>query len=279
MARGIYQSQPRPRITNYCSDTSSSSRESEDWNEDENGVRFACLEGLPIEEQSGSKHRTRWVQRLSTDRLNPEASPYDSDNKYENQVLGSCGAILVRSELMSDPIQDFKTLAANAEESTRHAVKHLFNTSDRCLREEFRNQGIWGSDSDDPWVLVFERLYVSLWARRHGWASKLVTRLLEEVVDMARRAHKAVVVLTMPFAPEKEVKGGAVSWEEGLRSARAFWRSLGFVRMGETLFFGWTRNVQCVDKTVCFKNPVQEEDLDYDSDVDGRVGNSKLLLR
>ena len=279
MARGVYQSQPRPRITNYNSDTSSSSREGDDWNEDENGVRFACLDGLSIEERSGSKNRTRWVQRLSTDVLNPEPeSPHDSDD-YEQKVQGYCGAVLIRSELMSDPIQDFKTLAANAEESTRHAVKHLFNTSDRCLREEFRNRGIWGSDSTDPWVLIFERLYISPASRRHGWASKLVTRILEEVINMARRAHKAVVVLAMPFAPEKEVKCGLVSTEQGLRNARAFWRSLGFVRMGETLFFGWTRNVQCQDRRICLKNRVQEEELDYDSDVDGRVGHSKMLLR
>ncbi|EME46454.1 hypothetical protein DOTSEDRAFT_70452 [Dothistroma septosporum NZE10] len=278
MARGIYQSQPRPRITNYGSDTSSSSRDSGAWNEDESGVRFACLEGLPIEERSGSKHRTRWVQRLSTDVLSPGQTPYHHD-EYEAKVLGSSGALLIRSELMSNPVQDFKTLAANAEESTRYAIKHLLNTSDRCLREQFRNQGIWGSDSDDPWVLIFERLYISPKARRRGWASKLVARVLEEVVNMARRAHKAVLVLAMPFAPEKEVRCGTVSQAEGLRTARAFWRSLGFVRMGETLFFGWTRNVQCSGVTVMRKNLVQTEDLEYDSDIDGRVGDTRMLMR
>ena len=141
-------------------------------------------------------------------------------------------------------------------------------------------QGIWGSDNwNEPWVLTFERFHVVDDARRQGWGTKLVTRILREITALARSARNTVVVLVMPAPPEREITAKTVGlsaaakrrWrEESVREARAFWRSLGFVRLGETLFFGWTRSVQ---SGVVTKQPVSPGDLDNDAAIDRRRGH------
>lgn len=120
-------------------------------------------------------------------------------------------------------------------------------------------------------------------ARRRGWGTKLAVRVIEEITKRARQAGKSVIVLSMPSYFEREISAKAAGFsvagkqrwrEESKRAAMAFWRSIGFIRVGETLSFGWSRGS---GPDVVTKTAVRFEDLDKVAEIDIRKGYWNIL--
>ncbi|KAK9414009.1 putative N-acetyltransferase domain-containing protein [Seiridium unicorne] len=258
------------------------------YSTDEDGIRYSLQQGFPSELRFGNPP-TEWAFVGSVDVLDPEfdvdfSVPYDENDRqtknklYEVSTLAHCAANLIRPDIMRDRADEFRSLVWMADEGLRHAAEILFEPGRGVLKNQFRRKGVWGSEGEGAWILAFERLFVHERARRQGWATKLVTRIMHDILDRAREANRPVLVLVMPAAPEKEFRGftdlteveKVRTQEDNLRAARSFWRSLGFVRMGETLLFGWTRAI--CGETIP-KLHVREEDLDEDGVIDQRQGH------
>lgn len=264
--------------------------DSDDDAQDKN-FRYSVKDGLPQDDRSGNTKRVKWTSMLAAESFDPNREPWSDTLEelakqdrecgkrwYEKSVLGYEPTQLIRPELMSDPRRNFATLASEADQMTRDAVDTLFDRRQHTLKQEYRRLGIWGSDHEDSWIFVVERLYVQEEARRTGLATILTTRVLKELTALAGAAGKAVVVLVMPGPPEKEIAkrtaGLSLSDRRNVqaqyvRYARAFWRALGFVRIAETMWFGWTRHI---GEDVVRKVKVGDAVLDYDASIDHRYG-------
>ncbi|EPS45994.1 hypothetical protein H072_2 [Dactylellina haptotyla CBS 200.50] len=263
----------------------------------EDGIRFRFDPGLPSELRSSTPvSSTPWSSSFTADVLDPtydNTKPYDQNDfeagkrRFEESTIANVGAMLIKPELMPNGWKDFRSLSWAGEEGMRTAVDILFESRrNGALKLQYQKKGIWGADSEsdgESWILMFERFHIKNHARRQGWGRKCYLTIMEEVLEHARAAGKAVLVLVMPAAPEKEFTSntGLTSFQgqfefqrQTLRVARAFWRSLGFIRMGETLFFGWTRDIgDDLDR----RQAVNEEDLDKDYFIDQQEGHLLCL--
>ncbi|PPJ58366.1 hypothetical protein CBER1_10779 [Cercospora berteroae] len=213
---------------------------------DENGVRFDFVVGFPKE----AEPTTEWVARVSADFPRPESERIGDDAA---DAPGYCGAFRIRREHMPARPQNFASMAFRPEVA-------LETTSGEAKASGALTTTIPGS-----WCLRASR---STWKP----AAKV-------------GARKSVIVLTLPSYPERELnaktKGFSPSerqrWKEDTkRIAMAFWRSLGFVRLGETLFFAWTRSVR---PGTVVKGPVSAHDLDREAEIDLRRGDWYMLKR
>ena len=190
-------------------------------------------------------------------------------------------------ELMSNPCHVFASLRYRPEktlQTTTTAFQQAFDIENVRLKEEFKGKGIWGSDSNDSWIMIFERFSVHADARGKGWGTKLVTRVLNEAVKRARAAGKAIIVLTMPSYIKKELAAQTKNlsapekqkWRvQSKRVAMAFWRTMGFVRLGETLLFAWRRSME---PSLVLKVVADKAALDEDAEIDHRKGYWDLLV-
>ena len=248
---------------------------------DENGIDFYFIPGFPKEQ----KPQSQWAVSVSANVCRRDDDPEGT------AARGYSFALVVRPELMPEPRQNFNSLAPSfvaapgnkddVLETTRVAFSKIFDPMTGWLKRDYRGMGVWGTDDNDgPWVMVFERFFIEDNSRGHGWGTKLAIRMIEEVTRRARQAGKSVIVLTIPMPPERETtaKTAGLSAAErqvwtvqSKRSATAFWRSLGFVRLGETLFYGWTRSLA---PHVVTKSAVRSEDLDKDAVLDNRYWHS-----
>lgn len=237
---------------------------------DKDGLDYEDMLGWYEEYELDEVKRTPWVSRPNAD-----------------SKTGFAAAHLITPELMSHPNQDFASIHWQSQqkaESLRKVFSEIFDKDGTRMRSQYKGQGIWPSEEADPWVLGFERFHVDVNARRQGLGKKSVRRVLEEVIAKARLARKTVVVLVMPAPPEREINDrtaglSVAKWqwrEEIVTMIRAFWRSIGFVRVGEKIFFGWTRNPGF---DVLEKSLVRKEDLDRDADIDRRHGYLHMLKK
>lgn len=112
---------------------------------------------------------------------------------------------LMRSELMSHHNEDYATIALKGDQTTRIALDTLPDCERWIFKPVYQAQCVWGTDHEDSWIVVADRLYVQDKARRVGLATLLTKRIMEELVKMAGQAGKAVTVLCLLAPPEKEI--------------------------------------------------------------------------
>lgn len=206
-------------LADELSDTSSE----DPYNTDQDGVRYSAELGWYQEHELYEAQKTPWVLLASADVPRPDATG-ELDNAH--RFLCMCGTILVRPDMMLNRVHDFAMIFFQSQqkaESLQIAMMEIFKPNSTRVRREYMGQGIWGSDNwNEPWVLTFERFHVVDDARRQGWGTKLVTRILREITALARSARNTVVVLVMPAPPEREITAKTVGLSA---AAKRRWRA------------------------------------------------------
>lgn len=138
------------------------------------------------------------------------------------------------------------------EEPTRETSLLAFDLFDRygCLKPEYINHpikkgsGIWGEDLDQGDILLIERLIIDKEYRRRGLGRRLVNALLEEANEKTE-GFIAVAWPTVLLVGEirNEIESKTEREQEQISRrhediAKCFFRSIGFRRIGSSIWFG-----------------------------------------
>lgn len=163
----------------------------------------------------------------------------------ERQVrVATCDAKLINRESIRPSFwQDM-------EEVSRETCDVAFGLFDRYGRVErkytepgFRQgTGVWGRELDQGDILLIEKLRVEAGARRRGVGTKVAHEVLDHVRGSTGRGkYVAVVGPGMGLQDADETNGDEAM--SALATARRFWRSLGFRRVGTSPWFAFTDEV------------------------------------
>lgn len=201
--------------------------------------------------------------------------------------VGYCGCKLIRREDIRDEFLD------NMEEPTKETCDLAVDLFDRYgrLRKEFKTHpvrkgsGVWQDEVDIGDLLLFESIRIDRRYRRRGLARKLVNSLLEK----ARAKSRGFFAFAAPgwLNDEVELETGGLSDEEleneglsdeGVRAtqhrhlkvSQAFWRSIGFRRVGLS---GWFAMASASN------HPCHVLAAEDDFDLPTNPNPSKLVLR
>ncbi|KAF7560824.1 hypothetical protein G7046_g3319 [Stylonectria norvegica] len=161
-------------------------------------------------------------------------------------TLGSCVAKLIRRDQMRGVFHDQICQATTAMAQMGFTLFDRYGRLDRDFKMHpiKRGTGIWGREFDTGDMLLIEGLQVSEPYRRQGLGSKLIKALLEKT---RKKSPKKFFAITQPDAmtremllqdPTKDSSDEALAVE--VAAVIAFFRSLGFRRVGSTSYFAWT---------------------------------------
>ena len=173
--------------------------------------------------------------------------PPDSERKqYE---VASCEAKLIRRDQiresfwlkMEGPSQEMADLAFD-----------LFDRYGRLDREyyghEFRKgTGVWGKELDHGDILLFEKLRVNQECRRRGLGTKIVNAILGRTREKVAESVGFFAVVRPGFLRVELEREGEIDPEKRrklkgdlIQISETFWQSLGFRRVGTSLWFART---------------------------------------
>lgn len=179
------------------------------------------------------------------------------DDDTQRPTAGHVGGLLVKRELIPQTGEDdeFLRRMMSANTFTQAQMRELFHAQGH-LRDKFRGRGIWGTAGDEAWVFEIGTMAIDPRYRRSGVGRTLLGCVREEVLQAARDAQRAVLMLLFLGAPRAEVDGykaahpsasGPELQNVSTRTrlaAKTFWRSLGFRRLSpRSNWFGWARPV------------------------------------
>ncbi|KAK8127280.1 hypothetical protein PG984_008388 [Apiospora sp. TS-2023a] len=174
-------------------------------------------------------HEQSWVEDITASGLEQGAH------------IARCNAKLINRDLIRPCFWQ------EMEEVSQDTCDLAFGLFDRYGRVErkyiepgFRQgNGAWGRELDHGDILLFEKLTVDPEARRRGVGTKLVQAVLDRVRGIA--GQRKFIVVVGPGILNQEVD--RTDKDEALRvlaTARRFWRSLGFRRVGTSSWFAFT---------------------------------------
>ncbi|KAK8059184.1 hypothetical protein PG996_009114 [Apiospora saccharicola] len=155
--------------------------------------------------------------------------------------IARCNAKLINRDLIRPCFwQDMEEVS----EDTCSLAFGLFDRYGRVERKYvepgFRQgNGAWGRELDHGNILLFEKLTVDSEARRRGVGTKLVQAVLDRVRGIA--GQRKFIVVVGPGILNQGVD--ETDKDEALRvlaTARRFWRSLGFRRVGTSSWFAFS---------------------------------------
>jgi GNAT superfamily N-acetyltransferase len=221
-------------VAHTDADSGSSSRDSkedifddfEDSNDLENFDNLEASDDLEDEDED--------------DLVDEDEDETEQPNEY---TVGACSALLIsnhRSNFYDD-----------MEEPSVESSKLAFDLFDRYgrLRPEFKTHpfkkgsGIWKDELDSGPILLIEDLLIDKPYRCCGIGQKMMITVLEEM----RSKSEQFVALTLPgiiHGDYRKLKENLTDeerkrfFDEELRVAIAFWRSVGFRRIGSSKWFG-----------------------------------------
>ncbi|KAF2241528.1 hypothetical protein BU26DRAFT_525043 [Trematosphaeria pertusa] len=177
-----------------------------------------------------------------------DSSSDDSEEEFDEHTdpedaIGRCDALLIKNHRIN-----FYHDMEEPSEGTSALAFELFDRYGR-LRPEFKEHpikkgsGIWKDELDSGPIFLIENILIDKPYRRRGIGRKMVAAALEEM----RSKSKPFVALTKPGAIRRDYEklkenltGEERKWffAEELRVAIAFWRSVGFRRIGSSGWFG-----------------------------------------
>ncbi|POS81070.1 hypothetical protein DHEL01_v200537 [Diaporthe helianthi] len=245
--------------------------------------RNAKILDCPVYQKDGleitilnADHRHPWdgieLSKGQTPETNPEV--HEDSDPWLNKVLGyvrkpaarpgpgpiiaTCEAFLVKRDLIiptADEYSKFYNLIDRNSQVLGWLGHEIFD-SEGLIREDFKTQGIWGTDSDDSWILMITKIIVDHNLRNQGIGRALAGAVMGQVLLWAAQQNPPRTVLTIAepsvLREEKErfqrtqrrTPGETLEFlETSLKRAKRFWQSWGFVKLGDTIYFGWRRPV------------------------------------
>lgn len=186
----------------------------------------------------------------------------------QHKHIGYWVGKLIRRSKMRNTFYD------EMEEPSRDTCLLAFDLFDRygCLRPEYKNHpirkgsGIWKEELDDGDFLLIEEIKIDEEYRQRGLGSRVVNAMLDKTEEKTR----GFFAITWPtvFCTDKlrhEVKDKTETEREIIlkpydKVAKAFWRSLGFRRIGSSYWFALASD----PGHRCHSLPVSD---DYDPEV------------
>ncbi|KAG8164768.1 hypothetical protein KVR01_005043 [Diaporthe batatas] len=243
--------------------------------------RDAEILDCPVYQKSGleitiltADHRHPWdgieISKGQTPEKNPEV--HENTDPWNTKVLGyvrkpsttrdpgpivaNCEAFLVKRDLIihtADEYSEFYNLIDRNSQVLGWLGHEIFDSEGR-LRAAFKGQGIWGADSDESWILMITKILVDHKLQHQGIGRELVGALLGQVLLWAAQQNppRAVLTIAEPSVlreererfqrTQRQSPGDIANFiESSLERAKKFWRSWGFVQLGDTKYFGWRR--------------------------------------
>lgn len=179
------------------------------------------------------------------------------------QDIGSCRAQLIRRGQMRHSFwQDL-------EEPSRETAQLAFSLFDRYgrLKPEYyehdfrKGNGVWGKELDQGDILFFESIRVDREWRRRGIATAMVRAILDKTKEKVSEETGFFAV----------VNPGVLNSEHAL----SFWRSVGFRRIGASLWFAFTDKPDHPSRLL---EPVQDWDKPEQTEEAVVSGDIKALL-
>lgn len=173
-------------------------------------------------------------------------------------IVANCEAFLVKRDLIIHTADEFGNFYNLIDRNSQvlGGLGHKLFDSEGCIRKEFKGQGIWGADSDDSWVLTIAKILVDHKMQHQGIGKTLAGAVMGQVLLWAAQQTPSRAVLTIAepsvlreeserFQRTQRRSPGDISNFIGrsIERARTFWRSWGFVQLGNTVYFGWRRPV------------------------------------
>jgi GNAT superfamily N-acetyltransferase len=167
----------------------------------------------------------------------------DTDSELNENMIGRCNALLIRNHR----INFYDDMEGPSRETSALAYE-LFDRYGR-LRLEFKDHpikkgsGIWRDGLDIGPILLIEEIHIEKPYRRRSIGQKVVLAVLEEM----RSKSEPFVALTQPGVIRRDygkLKENLTDEEskwffaEELRVSIAFWRAVGFRRIGSSSWFG-----------------------------------------
>ncbi|KAH9905839.1 hypothetical protein F4778DRAFT_779229 [Xylariomycetidae sp. FL2044] len=226
--------------------------------------------------------RETWIISLLAylRRRRPSKKPDGKAGRDGEPILGWCECFLVKRELMP-PFHKYSFNVERTSQVLGNFSREFLDGDGRPLRK-IKGKGIWGADSRDSWILVVKRISVAERVRRQGVGRLLFRAIQERVLQLARQVPRSVFTVADPsvmrseaeshgFDPGLASQGFGDFCSRNLQRAERFWSSLGFVRMGNSSWVGWTRGVDTLGSVGPAAPPTLkrlDEKVDYDRDVD-----------
>lgn len=196
----------------------------------------------------------------------PWLKSYYAEEKKGGQIVGSCVAYRIDRK----PIRPY--FYTEMEDPTQELADLAFGLFDRwgCIKDDFlyhsvkKGTGIWGEELNRGKILLFQSLIVEENLRRQGIGRKLAQNLWAKVIAETSASIVRYPQLESPTAHDDEECQFAVVFpthlitsdmqrdelenlspeareqylENSKAAAIAFWRSLGFRRIGSSSWFG-----------------------------------------
>ena len=175
-----------------------------------------------------------------------EATIPDDTSKKNSKRIANCIAKLIHRRQIQ------ASFYADMEEPTRDTSALAYDLFDRygCLKREFREHpvkkgsGVWGKELDAGDFLLIELITVEKDHQRQGIATKLANTVWEKAQTMGCSVPFAFVWATHYNTTQYRIETARLSDNERKASfnrsqarAVAFWRSLGYRRVGSTQWF------------------------------------------
>lgn len=174
------------------------------------------------------------------------------DNDVLRPTAGKLTGLLIKRELIPQVENEFLRRMMSLNSFTQQQAQQLFNSHGR-LRHKFKETGTCeANDNGTSWIFELCTMDIAPNYRRDGLGRILVECVRNEVLTWAREAHRDVLMVLMLGAPKSEMDeyklahpaSSAAELQVVLstarRTAKRFWRSLGFRRLSpRSNWFGW----------------------------------------
>lgn len=257
-------------------------------------------------------HRHPWdgleVNKGQTPESHPEArennAPWNtkvlgyvrrpSIDKVPGPIVANCEAFLVKRDLIIPTADEYSKFYNIVDRNSQVLgwLGHKIFDSEGHIRAGFKGKGIWGAESDDSWILMVTKILVDHKLQRQGIGKALAGAVIGQVLLWAgqQTLPRAVLTIVDPsvLLEEKERfqraqfrSPGEMSGFIGrsLDRAKTFWRSLGFVQLRGTDYFGWRRSVG-LDPALQLppRESVVKKHEDIDSDLETLFGGEGEVI-
>ena len=171
--------------------------------------------------------------------------PDDTSDKKSKRIANCVSKLIHRDQIRG-------TFYADMEEPSQDTSALAFDLFDRygCLKREFiehpvkKGSGLWGKELDAGDLLLIESITVEKDHQRQGIATKLANRVWEKARKLGGSVPYALVWATHLNTSSYRLEASYLSDTERKASfdrsqarAVAFWRSLGYRRVGSTQWF------------------------------------------
>lgn len=174
------------------------------------------------------------------------------DNHGLRQTAGKLAGLLIKRDLIPQCEDEFLQRMMSVNSFTQQQAQQLFNSKGQ-LRHKFREIATCGTiDDNDTWIFELCMMDIAPNHRRDGLGRKLIECARMEVLTWAREAHRDVLMVLMLGAPKSEMDEHKLAHPHSSaaelqivlsmarRTAKSFWRSLGFRRLSpRSNWFGW----------------------------------------